>query len=58
MRIIKDDLTHEEVHEDQLCIISITRVSTGKPYMKPLEVSSLTAAKIKASLIEVANKGF
>jgi len=56
MRIIKDDLTNEEVHEDQLCVISITRVSSGKPYMKPLEVSTITAAKIKASLIEIANK--
>lgn len=58
MRIIKDDLTNEEVSDDQLCIISIQRVSTGRPYMKPLEVSTLTAAKVKASLIEVANKGF
>lgn len=58
MRIIKDDLTNEDVNEDQLCIISITRASTNRPYMKPLEVSTLTAAKIKASLIEVANKGF
>ncbi len=58
MRIIKDDLTNEEVNEEQLYKISIVRVLDNKPYMKALEVSAITASKIKASLIEVANKGF
>ena len=57
MRKVFDDLTCEEiVNERDICKISITRVLDGKPLIKPLEVSSITADKIRASLIEVANK--
>jgi len=56
MRKILDDLTYEEVQEEHLYRIEIKRVSDGKPFMKPLEISDITASKIKNSLIEVANK--
>jgi hypothetical protein len=59
MRKVFDDLTCEEIADEKdICKISIVRLLDDKPLIKPLEVSAITADKIRKSLVEVANKGF
>lgn len=52
MRKIFDDLTGEEVKDEDLCEIKILHRGKGMPMMKPLEVSSITADKVRKWLQE------
>lgn len=47
MRKIFDDITGDEIKEDDLCIVQIFHKGKNRPFMKPLEVSSITADKIR-----------